>query len=194
MCAFHTDSAKAETEHRREEERDYDIPGSVRWTTGKHKEGGGGEGGDGARKVLRPTLFEPKSVAEMQAEYRISEPYRHLVIPNLMDSEVLRTACEELKSNMQATLKETDIFKVSIVCCIVSFRADPSASRVVRRGKEVGLSSAPPGHLVTPKRERARQRQSRRRKVFAPQPRLSPTSQCLYCYPRRVSLCSLHNP
>eukprot|EP00752_Nemacystus_decipiens_P003031 g2810.t1 len=79
----------------------------------KEGEGKGREAhSDEHPKVLRPTLFEPKSVAEMQAEYRISQPYRHLVIPNLMDSEVLKTACEELKSNMQATLKETDIFKV----------------------------------------------------------------------------------
>ncbi|CAM9794917.1 unnamed protein product [Scytosiphon promiscuus] len=69
-------------------------------------------GSGGAIKVLRPSLFESKSVAQMQGEYRISEPYRHLVIPHLMDSEVLKTACEELKTNMQATLKETDIFKV----------------------------------------------------------------------------------
>ncbi|CBJ27946.1 conserved unknown protein [Ectocarpus siliculosus] len=70
---------------------------------------------DGSKEwpeVLRSSLFEPKSVAQMQGEYRISQPYRHLVIPDLMDSEVLKTACEELKSNMQATLKETDIFKV----------------------------------------------------------------------------------
>lgn len=80
------------------------------------KEGEGtGTSSDGAPQVLRPTLFEPESVAEMQADYRISQPYRHLVIPNLMDSEVLKTACEELKSNMQATLKETDIFKVGVV-------------------------------------------------------------------------------
>lgn len=65
-----------------------------------------------ATKALRPSLFEPNSVAQMQGEYKISEPYRHLVIPHLMDSKVLKTACEELKSNMQATLKETDIFKV----------------------------------------------------------------------------------
>lgn len=77
-----------------------------------------GDGSTGATRVLRPSLFEPKSVAEMQGEYRISEPYGHLVIPDLMDSEVLKTACEELKGNMQATLKETDIFKVSIVTCI----------------------------------------------------------------------------
>lgn len=82
---------------------------------------GKGVGASGAPKVLRSSLFDPKSVAEMQGEYRISEPYRHLVIPNLMDSEVLKTACEELKSNMQATLKETDIFKVSFYGPLPSF-------------------------------------------------------------------------
>lgn len=82
---------------------------------------GKGDGSKGTTAVLRPSLFEPKSVAEMQGEYKISEPYRHLVIPDLMDSEVLKTACEELKSNMQATLKETDIFKVSFVACWCTF-------------------------------------------------------------------------
>lgn len=70
------------------------------------------DGNKDSPEVLRSSLFEPTSVAQMQGEYRISQPYRHLVIPDLMDREVLKTACEELKRNMQATLKETDIFKV----------------------------------------------------------------------------------
>ena len=61
---------------------------------------------------LRASLFEPDAVARLQGDYKVSTPYRHLVIPDLMDDAVLRTACEELKTNMQATLKETDIFKV----------------------------------------------------------------------------------
>lgn len=88
----------------------------------KGEEGKGQGTGSKDTEVLRPSLFEPKSVAEMQGEYRISQPYRHLVIPDLMDSEVLKTACEELKSNMQATLKETDIFKVSNVDAFFSAR------------------------------------------------------------------------
>lgn len=66
----------------------------------------------GGKKPLRASLFEPSVVKQLQEEYRVSEPYRHLVISELMDDEVLRAACEELKHNMQATLKETDIFKV----------------------------------------------------------------------------------
>lgn len=65
------------------------------------------------RKPLRASLFQQDAVASLQDEYKNSEPYRHLVIPDLMDDEVLVGACEELKTNMQATLKETDIFKVS---------------------------------------------------------------------------------
>lgn len=64
------------------------------------------------RRPLRASLFEPSAVAQFQEEYKKSEPYQHLVIPDLMDTEVLRGACEELKTTMQATLKETDIFKV----------------------------------------------------------------------------------
>lgn len=65
------------------------------------------------RRALRASLFEPCEVERLQKEYKASEPYQHLVIPDLMDDAVLRGACEELKTNMQATLKETDIFKVS---------------------------------------------------------------------------------
>lgn len=64
------------------------------------------------RRPLRGSLFEPSTVTQLQAEYKQSGPYQHLVLPDLMDDEVLRGACEELKDNMQATLKETDIFKV----------------------------------------------------------------------------------
>ena len=64
------------------------------------------------KKTLRASLFKPDSVSRLQAEYKQSQPYQHLVIPDLMDDEVLHGACEELKTNMQATLKETDIFKV----------------------------------------------------------------------------------
>ncbi|CAM9290298.1 unnamed protein product [Discosporangium mesarthrocarpum] len=61
---------------------------------------------------LRSSLFDPSVVARMCREYQESTPYRHLVIPNLLDDRVLRDACGELKKNMQATLKETDIYKV----------------------------------------------------------------------------------
>lgn len=64
------------------------------------------------RWPLRAGLFDPHKVAELQGDYKKSLPYQHLVIPDLMDEAVLRGACEELKTNMQATLKETDIFKV----------------------------------------------------------------------------------
>lgn len=65
------------------------------------------------KQTLRSSLFEPSVVEQLQKEYKASEPYRHLVISELMDDTVLKGACEELKNNMQATLKETDIFKAS---------------------------------------------------------------------------------
>lgn len=67
-----------------------------------------------SRHPLRSSVFDPSNMVNLQQEYAKSQPYRHLVIPDLMDDEVLRGACEELKTNMQATLKETDIFKVTI--------------------------------------------------------------------------------
>lgn len=65
------------------------------------------------KNALRASLFEPSVAEQLQKEYRASEPYRHLVISELMDDALLKGACEELKKNMQATLKETDIFKAS---------------------------------------------------------------------------------
>lgn len=65
-----------------------------------------------ARKPLRANLFENAIIEELRRQYKESQPYHHLVIPNLMDDTVLRGAREELKTNMQATLKETDIYKV----------------------------------------------------------------------------------
>lgn len=64
------------------------------------------------RRALRSSLFEPCEVEKLRDDYKASQPYQHLVIPDLMDDAILSGACEELKTNMQATLKETDIFKV----------------------------------------------------------------------------------
>lgn len=66
------------------------------------------------RKPLRPSLFEAAAIQELQKEYSTSQPYHHLVIPNVMEDAILRGARDELKTNMQATLKETDIYKVSV--------------------------------------------------------------------------------
>ncbi|CAM9393298.1 unnamed protein product [Choristocarpus tenellus] len=66
----------------------------------------------GPHTPLRPSLFESSTVANMRAEYLESKPYRHLIIQDFMKDNVLQGACEELKINMQATLKETDIYKV----------------------------------------------------------------------------------
>lgn len=77
-----------------------------------HEIGEGTSEAPASRQPLRASLFEPDAVARLQGDYKVSTPYRHLVIPDLMDDAVLRTACDELKTNMQATLKETDIFKV----------------------------------------------------------------------------------
>lgn len=92
---------------------------NIMGTNGEREEGGN-EKATGQvpsqRKPLRASLFEPSAIVQLQKEYKISQPYQHLVIPDLMDNKVLRGACEELKTNMQATLKETDIFKVGVSC------------------------------------------------------------------------------
>lgn len=63
------------------------------------------------RKPLRAGLFDASTVEDLRREYEASQPYQHLVIPDVVDDAILRAAREELKTNMQTTLKETDIYK-----------------------------------------------------------------------------------
>ncbi|CAM9205879.1 unnamed protein product, partial [Phaeothamnion confervicola] len=41
-----------------------------------------------------------------------STPYKHLVISDLFDDELLEDAAAEITKNITFTLKETDIYKV----------------------------------------------------------------------------------
>ncbi|CAM9440280.1 unnamed protein product [Chrysoparadoxa australica] len=61
---------------------------------------------------LRGELWEEKSQQELRESYVASGPYPHLVVPKLVDEVLLTTTKEELQNNVQATLKETDIYKV----------------------------------------------------------------------------------
>jgi Rps23 Pro-64 3,4-dihydroxylase Tpa1-like proline 4-hydroxylase len=61
---------------------------------------------------LRKELFDEAAVKDMRARYLESEPYHHLVIPDLVEEGLLEKTKEELKCGVQATLKETDIYKV----------------------------------------------------------------------------------
>lgn len=56
-------------------------------------------------------LFVASNVEDYRAAYKQSEPYKHAVIPELFDKELLLKAREELLK-LSFKEKETDIYKV----------------------------------------------------------------------------------
>jgi hypothetical protein len=65
-----------------------------------------------AADVLDPQLLLPPSRTELADQFNTSQPYPHLVIPRLCKPELLASVRDEIVSNIQATYKETDLFKV----------------------------------------------------------------------------------
>jgi Rps23 Pro-64 3,4-dihydroxylase Tpa1-like proline 4-hydroxylase len=63
---------------------------------------------------LRQALFEQPAREAFKQDYDSSVPYHHLVIADLMDDKLLQATRDELQHNVQATLKETDIYKVKV--------------------------------------------------------------------------------
>jgi Rps23 Pro-64 3,4-dihydroxylase Tpa1-like proline 4-hydroxylase len=61
---------------------------------------------------LRQAVFEQSAREAFKQDYDSSVPYHHLVITDLMDDKLLQATRDELQHNVQATLKETDIYKV----------------------------------------------------------------------------------
>jgi Rps23 Pro-64 3,4-dihydroxylase Tpa1-like proline 4-hydroxylase len=61
---------------------------------------------------LRQAVLEQPAREAFKQEYDSSVPYHHLVITDLMDDMLLQATRDELQHNVQATLKETDIYKV----------------------------------------------------------------------------------
>jgi len=63
-------------------------------------------------KVIRQSLFSDESRSRLRDELQGAQPYTHVVIQELCDPAVLRAVREEVIHNIQATYKETDLFKV----------------------------------------------------------------------------------
>ncbi|KAK1063041.1 putative component of NuA3 histone acetyltransferase complex [Friedmanniomyces endolithicus] len=59
-----------------------------------------------------PTLFEPALVHKYAADYATSDPYKHLVVLNLINDALLRSVRTEILDNIHFTPKETDIYKI----------------------------------------------------------------------------------
>ena len=62
--------------------------------------------------VIRPSLLEKESRDSLRTQFETSGPYTHLVIHDLCDEQLLRGVRDEVINNIQATYKETDLFKV----------------------------------------------------------------------------------
>jgi Rps23 Pro-64 3,4-dihydroxylase Tpa1-like proline 4-hydroxylase len=63
-------------------------------------------------KRFRSGLFSEDVLKKYIDEYAKSEPYKHAVIHELMNDDLLRAVRDEVQGNVQFTPKETDIYKI----------------------------------------------------------------------------------
>lgn len=59
-------------------------------------------------------LMEAESTATIEKEFKESKPYLHCKIDTLINDDLLKRVRKEILSNLHFTLKETDIYKVSM--------------------------------------------------------------------------------
>ncbi|KAK5170571.1 putative component of NuA3 histone acetyltransferase complex [Saxophila tyrrhenica] len=57
-------------------------------------------------------LLEPKTIQQYATDYANSTPYKHAVVPTLMNDDLLRSVRSEILENIHFTPKETDIYKI----------------------------------------------------------------------------------
>ena len=67
---------------------------------------------DEAKKRFRSGLFDKKVLDTYTNDYATSTPYKHAVIHELVNDELLRSVRDEIRSNVEFTPKETDIYKI----------------------------------------------------------------------------------
>jgi prolyl 3-hydroxylase /prolyl 3,4-dihydroxylase len=65
-----------------------------------------------AQKRFRAGLFDKNVLNSYTDQYAQSEPYKHAVINGLVDDSLLRSVRSEIKTNVEFTPKETDIYKI----------------------------------------------------------------------------------
>lgn len=61
---------------------------------------------------FRQGLFKPATVREYASEYAKSAPYKHAVVSDLINDDLLRSVRSEIVDNIHFTPKETDIYKI----------------------------------------------------------------------------------
>lgn len=62
--------------------------------------------------IISPELLAEESRDALRKQYETSQPYTHCVMQGLLKPEVLARVRDEIVENIQATYKETDLFKV----------------------------------------------------------------------------------
>lgn len=62
--------------------------------------------------VIRPSLLSAESATALAAAYASAAPFPHAQLADVIDPAVLRAARDEIVEHVQATYKETDLFKV----------------------------------------------------------------------------------
>lgn len=67
---------------------------------------------DPVEGVVRLSLMSEESRESLKQAYATSQPYLHCVFDNPFDPELLKEVRDEIINNIQATYKETDLFKV----------------------------------------------------------------------------------
>jgi len=65
-----------------------------------------------AQKCFRNGLFKKSVLQNYTTEYAESEPYKHSVITELINDDLLRLVRNEIRENVHFTPKETDIYKI----------------------------------------------------------------------------------
>lgn len=61
---------------------------------------------------FRKGLFESDTVKSYADAYAYSKPYKHAVVSDLIDDDLLRSVRTEIRENIHFTPKETDIYKI----------------------------------------------------------------------------------
>ncbi|KAJ4287201.1 putative component of NuA3 histone acetyltransferase complex [Kalmusia sp. IMI 367209] len=67
---------------------------------------------DEAHQNFRKGLFDSSVLADYTNYYAASQPYKHAVIQNLVDEQLLRNVRNEIREHISFTPKETDIYKI----------------------------------------------------------------------------------
>lgn len=63
--------------------------------------------------AFAPNLLDSATVSQYNKEYEASAPYKHAVIPSLIDDSLLKATRQEIIDELRFAEKETDIYKVN---------------------------------------------------------------------------------